>query len=103
MKKAIMTAATLAVACAGATAALAGDDWESKLEEKFRKIDTNGDGEITEAEYLAYKAESARKDFAEMSGGDDRLTLAEAKDAHKANYAEKKEKKAKKKRDGAGS
>ena len=95
MNKLKLTAAILGVATLTATGALAGDKWEAKMEAKFSAIDANGDGGVTEAEYLAYKTEKARAAFSEMSGDDGVLTLAEAKAAQKAEYSKKKDKRGK--------
>jgi len=93
MKKTTLTITVLGIFAFAATGAIAGDKWEAKMEAKFTAIDANGDGGVSEAEYLAYKAEKARSSFAEISGDDGVLTLAEAKAARKAEYAKKRKKK----------
>ena len=92
------TIAFAAIAMLVAAPAFAGEkgDWDAKMEASFKQIDADASGEVTEAEYLAYKqAAYAKKGktmdaaevstyFAEMSGGDGALTLAEMKSAYKA-------------------
>ena len=95
MMKLKMTTAILGAAAFGAVAAFAGEkkgdgEWEAKLEAKFAEIDADADGSVSEAEYLAYKAEEAKKSFAEMGGDDGVVTLDEAKQAYAAKMAEKK-------------
>ena len=112
MKKSIftLTAATVALAAGAAMAGDHGDKkkmsaeeykakMEAKLEEKFAKIDTNGDGSVTSAEYMAYKTAAAEKDWAKWVDGDadGAITLEEAKAKQAAHMAEKKKKKMKKK------
>jgi len=97
MKKLTIASAVFGVVAFSAGAAFAGDDWEAKLEEKFAAIDTNSDGSVSEAEYLAYKNAKVSEHFAKISGGDGSLTLAEAKAAHKAEYAKTKARHKKKK------
>lgn len=64
---------------------------EAKLEEKFAKVDANGDGVVTSAEYMAYKTAEAEKDWAKWVEGDadGAITLEEAKVKHAAHMAEK--------------
>ena len=90
----------LASAAAFATsAALAGHHAEGekkghhghKLEKVFEKMDANGDGKVTEAEFKAHAAERADKKWshmAEYAGDDGALTMEEAK-AHKKAMKEK--------------
>ena len=92
MKKIALVSAAFGAAAFVGGAAMAGDDWEAKLEEKFNAIDANGDGSVSEAEYLAAKTADAREHYAKVSGGDGSLTLDEAK----AAYKEKKKKHKKK-------
>lgn len=92
-----MNKTALVLAAFGATAltsgaAFAGSDWEAKLEAKFAAIDSNGDGIVSEAEYLAHKSAKASEHFAKVSGGDGSLTLTEAKAAYKAEYKARKAK-----------
>ncbi len=105
MKRTIFTLTAGAVALA-AGAAIAGDEkkkmsWdekkakmEAKLEEKFAKVDANGDGSVTSAEYMAYKTAEAEKDWAKWVEGDadGAITLDEAKAKQAAKMAEKKAK-----------
>ncbi len=114
MKKTIftLTAGAVALAAGAAMAGHHGDKkkmsaeeykakMEAKLEEKFAKIDANGDGSVTSAEYMAYKTAAAEKDWAEWTEGDDdgAITLEEAKAKQAAHMAEKKAK-MKEKKDG---
>jgi hypothetical protein len=93
MKKLIATVSAAAIAFAGASA-FAG---EKTMDEWFASVDTNGDGVISEAEYVADKEAYARKKFAKMAGDDGQLTKedikAYKKKAHKKHKKEKKEKK----------
>ena len=54
-----------ALAFGGAAVAGEGGDKEAKMAEKFAKIDANGDGAVSEDEYMAHKrayyARRARK------------------------------------------
>jgi len=93
MKKFAIVSAVFGAAAFVGGAAMAGDDWEAKLEEKFNAVDANGDGSVTEAEYLAHKAAEASESYAELSGGDGSLTLDEAKAAYKAKKEKYKAKK----------
>lgn len=94
MKKTTLAITVFGSLALAAAPALAGEDWEAKLEEKFAKADANGDGAVSEDEFLARVTEKASAEFAEMSGGDGSLTLEEAKAAHKARYEKKKKMKA---------
>lgn len=70
-------------------------DWEAKFEEKFNKVDANGDGNVTGEEFLAYKQAKAEEEWAEMAeaaGDDGAFSLEEAKAHHKAMKEKKKEK-----------
>lgn len=102
MSKIKMIASAAALAGLGAFAvASAGSP-----EDKFKKYDTNADGVVTEAEFVAvkteggkYTAEEASAKFAKVAGDDGEMTLAEmeaAVAAHKAAKAEKEAKPAKK-------
>lgn len=93
--KTFFTLTGIAAAALIATSAHAGET----MEQKFAAIDANGDGVITEAEYVAHKSEYARKSFAKMAGDDGQLTLEEAK-AHKKKAHKKHKKEKKEKRDG---
>ena len=96
MKK-ILFAAVAGAGLVAAGAAIAGDDWEAKFAAHFAEVDTSGDGNISNEEYLAYKAAKAEKSWAKHDLGDDgMLSLEEAKAYHKAmkkkKHAEHKEK-----------
>lgn len=114
MKKTIFTLTAGAMALAS-SAAFAGHHegkkmskeekmakMEAKLEEKFAKIDTNGDGSVSADEYMAYKTAEAQASWAEWTEGDADgvVTLEEAKAMQKAKWAEKKAKMKDKKKDG---
>ncbi len=115
MKKSIFTLTAAAVALA-AGAAFAGDGkkemtaeehkakMEAKLAEKFAKIDANGDGSVSSAEYMAYKNAEAEKDWAKWTEGDDdgAVTLEEATAKMHAHMAEKKAKYKEKKKEKSG-
>ena len=92
MKKFLSVTAIAAVALAG-TSAFAGD-----MDEWFAKVDTNGDGVISEAEYLADKEAYARKKFAKMAGDDGQLTKEDVK-AYKEKSKKKHKKDKKEKKD----
>jgi len=92
MKKFVIASAVAGVIAFSAGAAFAGEDWEAKIEAKFAAADTNNDGVVSEAEFLARHEEKAREKYAKMSGGDGELTVEEAKAAHKEHYAKMKEK-----------
>ena len=80
MKKILSTISVAAIVLTGA--AFAG----GSMEEWFAKVDTNSDGVISEAEYLADKEAYARKKFAKMAGEDGQLTVEDIKaykEAHK--------------------
>lgn len=100
MRHIVIGSAVAGLLAFSAGAAVAGEDWEAKLEEKFAAADANGDGVVSEEEFVAQSVMKARESFAEISGGDGALTLEEAKAAHKAKYdkmkAKKKDKKHKK-------
>lgn len=106
MKKTIFTLTAVAVALA-AGAAMAGPEhkdhmsdaehkakMEAKLAEKFAKIDANGDGSVSSAEYMAHKTAEAEKDWAKWTEGDadGAVTLEEATAKMHAHMAEKKAK-----------
>ena len=97
MKYAVFFAAASALA---ATAALAGDQggmseggmsgcmmkMDAKAEAHFQEVDANADGKVTEKELVKYVTAKAKKEFAEMSGGDGAATLEEAKAYHHAKH-----------------
>ena len=93
MRHIVIGSAIAGVLAFSAGAAFAGEDWEAKLEEKFAAADADGDGSVSEAEFMDHSAEKAREMYAEISGGDGSLTLEEAKAAHKEKYAKKDKKK----------
>ena len=94
MKKTMLIASGLALALAGAAYAGhhekkgEGKDWNAKIEEHFKEVDANADGKVTEQELVDYMTAKAKKEFAEMSGGDGEATLEEAKAHHKAKHEE---------------
>lgn len=92
MTKYTFAAAAVALVTLGSGAALAGEDWEAKLEEKFAAADADGDGVVTEAEFLARTEAKAKETYAKLSGGDGALTLDEAKAAYKAEMEAHKKK-----------
>ena len=92
MKKLALAASAVAIFALGSGAALAGEDWEAKLEERFAAADTDGDGVVTEAEFLARTEAKAKEAYAKLSGGDGALTLEEAKAAYKAEMEAHKKK-----------
>lgn len=70
-------------------------DREAKFEEKFNKVDANGDGTVTGEEFLAYKQAEAEEEWAkwaEAAGDDGAVSLEEAKAHHKAMKEKKKDK-----------
>lgn len=97
MKYAISFAAASALA---ATAALAGDQggmseggmsgckmkMDAKVDAHFQEVDANANGKVTEKELVKYVTAKAKKEFAEMSGGDSEATLEEAKAYHHAKH-----------------
>ncbi len=105
MKKLTLTLAAVGFAGLSAAGALAGHheegdkaNWEAEMAEKFAATDANADGAIDIDEYLAKKAEGGeefdeaevRTKFAEAAGEDGKLSLDEAKAAHKKQYEAKK-------------
>ncbi|MEM9015362.1 MAG: hypothetical protein AAGB02_09710, partial [Pseudomonadota bacterium] len=90
--KLLATVASAVVFSAGA--AFAGHheggekDWEAKVEEKVAAMDADGNGSVSESEYLAYKAGKASKEWTKMAegAGDDGEVSA---DEAKAMYAAK--------------
>ena len=89
MNKILMMA--LAGLVVGATPVLADNHGEGKKggADRFAKHDTNGDGSISEAEFLAHaKAKFAAKD----TNGDGSISKDEAKAARDKKRAEMKEK-----------
>ncbi|MEO1252090.1 MAG: hypothetical protein AAFW81_07085 [Pseudomonadota bacterium] len=107
MRKAIITL-TAGAAALAMGAAFAGHhegkkemSWEEKeakamaeLEEMHAKVDANGDGSVTEDEYMAHKAAEAAKKWAKWTEGDadGAITLEEAKAIQAARMAEKRAK-----------
>jgi hypothetical protein len=97
MKYAISFAAASALAV---TAAFAGDPggsseggmsgcmmkMDAKVEAHFKEVDANADGKVTEKELVKYMTAKAKKEFAEMSGGDGEATLDEANAYHQAKH-----------------
>jgi hypothetical protein len=69
-----------------------GMDMDKMVESHFAEVDANGDGSVTEAEYLDYKMAKAKEKFAKMAGDDGVFTLEEAKAAHAAKMEEHKAK-----------
>lgn len=59
---------------------------DAKVEAHFKEVDANADGKVTEKELVKYVTAKAKKEFAEMSGGDGAATLEEAKAYHKARH-----------------
>jgi len=90
LKKALLLGASVAILGIGAASAGDSKKHEAKMAEKFAAMDVDGNGTISEAEYLAHKTEKARKHFSKVSGGDGELTLEEAKEARKKRYEKKK-------------
>ncbi len=80
------------------TGAYAGDkdkkkDWNAKIEQHFAEVDANGDGNISEDEFLAYKSAKASEywgKMAEGAGDDGMISLDEMKAMHKAKMEKKK-------------
>lgn len=89
------------ISCAGALAglgALAAAHAGSPAD-YFNKYDTNADGVVTEAEFVAVKtasgkatAEEAQAKFAKVAGADGQMTLAELETAMNAKATEAKAK-----------
>lgn len=67
-------------------------DMDKMVESHFAEVDANGDGSVTEAEYLDYKMAKAKEKFAKMAGDDGALSLEEAKAAHAAKMEKRKAK-----------
>jgi Ca2+-binding EF-hand superfamily protein len=92
MKYAIAFAAVAALATSVAFAGersgkgMDAKDWDAKIESHFKEVDADADGQVTEAELVAYMTAKAKSDFAAMSGGDGAVTLDEAKAHHKAKH-----------------
>lgn len=59
---------------------------DAKIEAHFKEVDANADGKVTEKELVKYVTAKAKKEFAEMSGGDGAATLEEAKAFHKVKH-----------------
>lgn len=92
MKKLLMITAAVLIAQATPVFAETGDHDGKPGGKMFEKQDTNGDGVISEAEFL----ETAKKRFAEMdSDGNGSVTKEEGKAAHEAKRAKMKEKREK--------
>ena len=102
MKKTTLPILAAAGALAAASA-FAGDkdkkgekDWDAKMDAHFAEIDANSDGNISGAEFLAYKAAEAEKHWAKMAegaGDDGVVSREEMKAMHKAKMEEYKKKK----------
>ncbi len=99
MKKIVLAVSAVAIATMGASA-LAGDKKSEhkkmSLKEKFEKIDTNGDGVITEGEFTAQGERATPEYFAKMAGDDGQLTYEELKaykKKKKAHHDKKKKEK----------
>ncbi len=90
MKKLLLlTAAGLILQATPVLAEHHGDKHGGKKGQMFAKYDTNGDGAISEAEFL----EKAKKKFAEKdTNGDGAISQDEAKAAHKEKRGARKEK-----------
>lgn len=92
MKKTLLFVSGLTLALAGAAYAGhhekkgEGKDWDAKMEAHFKEVDANADGKVTEQELVDFMTAKAKKEFAEMSGGDGEVTLDEAKAHHKAKH-----------------
>ena len=72
-----------------ATPVLADHHGKGKFDEKFAKHDINGDGVVSEAEFL----ENAKKKFSEKDANNDgSVSKDEAKAAYEAKRSERKEK-----------
>ncbi len=92
--KSILIVSAAAIALAGAAFAnhhesKEGDaamGWEAKTEAHFKEVDANSNGQVTEAELVAFMTAKAKKEFAEMAGADGLVTLDEAKVHHKAMH-----------------
>ncbi len=92
--KIILIASAAAIGLAGAAFAnhhevKEGDaamDWEAKTEAHFKEVDVDANGQVTEAELVAFVTAKAKKEFAEMAGSDGVATLDEAKAHHKAKH-----------------
>jgi hypothetical protein len=69
-----------------------GMDMDKMVESHFAEVDANGDGSVTEAEFLDFKMAKAKEKFAKMAGDDGVVTLEEAKAAHAAKMAAHKDK-----------
>ena len=93
MRKVAITALTAVFALA-TTSAFANhhEEREAKFAEKFAAMDTDGNGTVSEEEYVAAAATKASKKFAKVAGDDGELTLEEAKAAKKKKHKKKKAK-----------
>ncbi len=67
-------------------------DMAAKADAHFAEVDADGDGSITEAEFLDYKMVKAKAAFAEIAGEDGAISRDEAKAAHAAKMAKRKAK-----------
>ena len=85
MKQMIAGLVVAAVALGGVAQAGDKGDWDAKMADKFAKIDSNGDGVVSEAEYMAYKSSGSSEKFAKLAGDDGQLTLDEMKAAYKSH------------------
>ena len=93
MRKVAITALTTAFVLAS-TSAFANhhEEREAKFAEHFAAMDTDGNGTVSEEEYVAAAAAKASKKFAKIAGDDGELTLDEAKAAKKKKHKKKKAK-----------
>lgn len=113
MKKTIFTLTAGAIALASSVAVAGHHEgkkmtkeekmakMEAKLEEKFAKVDANGDGSVSADEFMAYKTAEAEAEWAKWTEGDadGAVTLDEAKAMQAKHMAEKKAKYEAKKKD----
>lgn len=89
----LVAAGALAAASAFAGDKKDGKDWDAKMDAHFAEIDANGDGNISQEEFLAYKAAEAQKHWAKMAegaGDDGMLSREEMKAMHKAKMEDMK-------------
>lgn len=89
MKHALGLAAVAAFAATGALAAhhkMMPDQeaMNARMEERFKEVDANADGKVSEKELVAFATKKAKTEFAAMAGGDKFVTLDEMKAHHQA-------------------
>ena len=68
---------------------------EAKAAEHFAEVDTDGSGNISRAEFIAYKTAKAENEWdsnTEFAGDDGELSLEEMKAFHKAKRQERRKK-----------